>query len=92
MNVNVFIPRDKILHFGAGLLIYIVTHALLDGFTDITQAHAKALAIGAAVVAGIAKEVYDYNSQGVEPHAHDADWKDAVATVLGGLVGYFVGL
>ena len=37
-----------------------------------------------AVLGAITKEIYDY----LHPESHTADWKDAVATTLGGLLGY----
>ena len=38
-----------------------------------------------AVLGAITKEIYDYR----HPN-HTADWKDAVATILGGLLGYII--
>ena len=38
-----------------------------------------------AVLGAITKEIYDY----LHPN-HTADWKDAVATTLGGLLGYII--
>ena len=38
-----------------------------------------------AVLGAITKEIYDYR----HPN-HTADWKDAVATTLGGLLGYII--
>ena len=38
-----------------------------------------------AIIGAIAKEIYDY----YHPN-HTADWKDAVATILGGLLGYVI--
>ena len=39
-----------------------------------------------AVLGAITKEIYDY----LHPESHTADWKDAVATTLGGLLGYII--
>ena len=39
-----------------------------------------------AVLGAITKEIYDY----FHPDTHTADWKDAVATILGGLLGYII--
>ena len=38
-----------------------------------------------AVLGAITKEIYDY----FHPN-HTPDWKDAVATILGGLLGYII--
>ena len=38
-----------------------------------------------AVIGAVVKEIYDYR----HPN-HTADWKDAVATTLGGLLGYII--
>jgi len=39
-----------------------------------------------AILGAITKEVYDY----FHPDTHTADWKDAFATTLGGLLGYII--
>mgnify|MGYP003340796188 FL=1 len=39
-----------------------------------------------AILGAITKEVYDY----FHPESHTADWKDAFATTLGGLLGYII--
>ena len=39
-----------------------------------------------AVLGAVTKEIYDYR----HPESHTADWKDAVATTLGGLLGYII--
>ena len=66
------IPKDKLLHFVAGLIcatfVYLIT-------LNIT------LAIGASVILGIAKEVYDSMGHGT------VEILDAVATAVGGVVG-----
>lgn len=49
------IPKDKLLHFVAGVLIYSAS-AWLIGYW----------AIGLVVIAGVGKEVYDYYYGGTE--------------------------
>ena len=39
-----------------------------------------------AILGAITKEIYDY----FHPESHTADWKDAFATTLGGLLGYVI--
>lgn len=39
-----------------------------------------------AVLGAITKEIYDY----LHPESHTADVKDAIATTLGGLLGYII--
>lgn len=39
-----------------------------------------------AVLGAITKEIYDY----LHPESHTADVKDAVATILGGLLGFVI--
>jgi hypothetical protein len=39
-----------------------------------------------AIIGAITKEIYDY----FHPDTHTCDWKDAVATTLGGLLGYII--
>ena len=66
------IPKDKLLHFVAGLIcasfVYLITLNLT-------------LAIGASVILGIAKEVYDSRGHGT------VEVLDVVATIAGGVVG-----
>ncbi len=65
------IAKDKIYHFVAGLLIAVVVGFAIDPIT----------AIGLAIAAGIFKECYDDYRYG------GFDWKDMVATWIGGFVG-----
>ena len=39
-----------------------------------------------AIFGAITKEIYDY----LHPESHTADVKDAIATTLGGLLGYII--
>jgi hypothetical protein len=39
-----------------------------------------------AIIGAVTKEIYDY----FHPESHTADWKDAVATTIGGLLGYII--
>ena len=39
-----------------------------------------------AVLGAVTKEIYDY----LHPESHTADYKDAIATILGGLLGYII--
>jgi uncharacterized protein involved in cysteine biosynthesis len=71
------IPRDKVYHFVAGLLI-----ALIVGFIFGTT-----VGFMAAVVAGIGKEVFDHYKNKKEPGTATVDVLDAVVTILGGVVG-----
>ncbi|MGD9581276.1 MAG: hypothetical protein AB7V50_07875 [Vampirovibrionia bacterium] len=66
------IPRDKLLHFVAGLIASAVVYLIFENLT---------LAIGASVILGIAKEVYDSRGYGT------VEMLDAVATIVGGAVG-----
>lgn len=67
------IPYDKKLHFGAGLGI-----ALLVGIVSFVPWYG----LVAGVLAGIAKEVYDWHDYG------KFDVKDMIATWIGALVGF----
>lgn len=71
------VPFDKYLHFIAGLIIA-AFFALAFGW--------KWGALLAAIVAGIGKEVFDYFT------TKQTDWKDAAATVIGGLVIFIFAL
>ena len=66
------IPRDKLLHFVAGFVVSAVVYLIFENLT---------LAIGASVILGIAKEVYDSRGHGT------VEVLDAVVTIAGGVVG-----
>lgn len=66
------IPKDKLYHFGAGVLAGVV------GFLIHRTPHAAALY---ALIAGVGKEVYDsFNKEN-----HTVDIVDAIVTVTGGV-------
>lgn len=67
------IPHDKALHFIAGVLIFAVAH-----FGGIW------VGVAAVTVAAVGKEIYDWFHR----DKHTPDIWDAVATVLGGVVGF----
>ena len=66
------IPKDKLLHFLAGLICATFVYLITLNLT---------LAIGASVILGIAKEVYDSRGHGT------VEMLDVVATIVGGAVG-----
>lgn len=66
------IPSDKMLHFIAGMLI--------TAFVAVIAPRFAPLAVTVAIVAGFAKEIYDEINYG------GFDWKDLLATILGGVV------
>ena len=72
LNMLGSIPSDKMLHFIAGILITAVIAAVFPRFAP--------LAAVVAIVAGFAKELRDEIAYG------GFDWKDLLATVLGGVV------
>lgn len=69
LNFVASIPHDKLLHFIAGVLITAVVAVVFPRF-----------AVLGAIVAGLAKEVYDEITYG------GWDWKDLLATIMGGAV------
>ena len=66
------IPKDKLLHFVAGSICATFVYLITLNLT---------LAIGASVILGIAKEVYDSRGHGT------VEVLDAVDTIAGGVVG-----
>jgi len=66
------IPRDKLLHFVAGSICATYVYLITLNLT---------LAIGASVILGAGKEIYDSRGHGT------VEVLDAVATVAGGIVG-----
>lgn len=71
------IAPDKVAHFAGGVLIF----AALSWFSILA-------AFIAVVVAAVGKEIYDSRHKDV----HTPDVWDAVATILGGVVGVFIKL
>ena len=69
---NMTIPKDKLLHFLAGLICATFVYLITLNLT---------LAIGASVILGIAKEVYDSRGHGT------VEVLDVVATIAGGVGG-----
>lgn len=68
------IPYDKKLHFIAGLVIAILGGVIIDPITG----------LGFAIGAGVFKECYD------DFHNKKIEVMDAVATAIGGCVGFAV--
>jgi hypothetical protein len=69
---KMMIPKDKLLHFVAGLICSAVVY-LITG--------SPIIAFSASALLGAAKEVYDSRGHGT------VEVLDAVATVAGGVVG-----
>ena len=69
------IADDKKLHFIAGLIICIVVALIFKN---------PMYGLIASVIAGVAKEVYDYYDYG------KIDFLDTLATWVGGIAGYIV--
>lgn len=65
------IHLDKVIHFVCGLLVAILASSFATPYVGLAS----------AVLAGIAKEIYDWIDYGV------FDKKDLVITIIGGLVG-----
>jgi len=71
------IPPDKTAHFAVGVLIYAPLH-----FID------PVVGLLGVAVAAVGKEGYDY----LHRDNHTPDVWDAVATMLGGIVGFISGM
>ena len=65
------LPKDKLLHFGAGLVISLVVGTLTVPLYGVI----------ASLVAGVGKEVWDSRGHGT------VEVLDVVATLFGGVVG-----
>lgn len=70
--------QDKTGHFIAGVLIYYTTLHFIDPFVGL---------LSVAVVA-VGKEVFDC----LHRDKHTPDMWDAVATLLGGIIGFIAGM
>ena len=71
------IPPDKALHLIGGVLIYAVAHFV-----------SPLVGLGAVVAAGVGKEIYDYFNR----DKRTPEVMDAVATIIGGLLGFVSGV
>ena len=71
------IPKDKKLHFLAGVIVCFVVALIFKN---------PMYGLIASVIAGIGKEIYDYYDYG------KFDFADALATWVGGIAGYIVGV
>jgi len=61
---------DKLYHFCAGFIIYIISNVFIHNWLSIVP----------VIIIGAAKEAYDfYSGKG------NAEWLDFIATVVGGL-------
>lgn len=73
------IPADKLLHFIAGLILGSVIMGVNNLWLSILPNGVLTLSI--VFLLGLAKEQYDKNHKGT------VDFKDVIATVIGGFVG-----
>ena len=69
--------KDKYYHFFAGIIIYILSSLFFNSFVSMSF----------VIVAGAAKEAYDYYSGKGNP-----EWLDFIATVVGGLFVLYISL
>jgi len=65
------IPKDKLLHFGAGLIIALI----------VTLLSTPLIGVAVGALAGVAKEIYDYFDYG------DFDFFDMFVTIIGAVIG-----
>ena len=71
------LPHDKALHIIAGVLIYAAAHFV-----------SPVVGLGAVAVAAVGKEIYDYFNR----DRHTPELMDALATIIGGLLGFVSGV
>ena len=76
--------EDKVLHFETCILITMVVALLNMNVLGLSIAASAASAYTFAVIAGILKEAYDYNTYGL------FDNKDIIADVLGAFAGFLI--
>ncbi len=77
LNPLANIPADKVGHALIGVLLYAAFHFVHP-----------AVGIAVVVTAAVAKEVYDY----MHRDKHTPEIMDAVATIVGGIVGFICSL
>lgn len=69
------IPKDKLLHFIAGVVVYLIANVFTDPFN----------AVAISVLIGALKEIYDSFDSKRTP-----DVFDFIATCLGGISGFLI--
>lgn len=82
------IPRDKLMHFAAGLAVAVAAAAVwyvVSRFGVVEFGQAWLAALIAAAVAGAVKEKADADDNKVHPGMHGVEALDALATAAGGL-------
>ena len=76
--------EDKVLHFETCCLITVVVSLLNMNVLGLVVTASAVSACMIAVIAGILKEVYDYNTNGL------FDNKDIIADVFGAFAGFLI--
>lgn len=77
------VAKDKKMHVALSTFLGAAASAQIEGKTE----HPVAWSIFAAMVPGIAKEVYDK----AHPQAHKAEWGDLAADLVGATAGAWIG-
>lgn len=76
--------EDKVLHFETCCLITMVVALLIMNVLGLSIVDSAVLACMIAIIAGILKESYDYNTYGLFDH------KDIVADASGAFAGFLI--
>ena len=82
------IARDKVLHFLVGFAVALICAAawwFLAQVGLMTATDAGAAGLVGACVAGATKEGADHMDNKIQPGMHGVEWRDALATALGGV-------
>lgn len=74
MKITELIPHDKALHLIGGTIIFAAINIILGPIIGVL----------ASIIAAFGKEVYDY----FHKENHTPDIKDAIFTILGGILGF----
>lgn len=76
------LAQDKANHVVYGIVVYTIINLLLYNVTYVNE-----ISLMAAVFVGLAKEVMDYIDKKTP---HTVDYKDFIATSIGGIFGYII--
>ncbi len=82
---NFFQQSDKQMHIGAGFAIAMGSAPILHQEYGLTSTQSYWAGVGVAILAGLAKELYDSRSGGT-----GFDGQDLLATGLGGMGGALI--
>lgn len=89
MDADDWMAEDKALHFVGGAIAGAVCFQAVEYvWPEMNPIAKRVVAIIPVIVLGVVKEIADHQ----DPDDHTSDWKDAAATVAGGMLAIEVSI